>query len=131
MYYNTHLFFLELLRQFVINGTVLYYFGPFWNFLQPHWIISAHFRLFEPFRTIWDQFRAVLPQLESSRLNLSRTWAILAARQNGQTFFTPDANKTRGAKYLLKCFHQTTSRRNSEIPLLNRLSNNCSIFYAF
>ena len=67
--------------------------------------------------------RAGLPRLDSRRKKLARTWGERAARQHGQTFFTPNPVKTRGAKRFLEPYCRTNRRMKSAIPYITRLLN--------
>ena len=67
--------------------------------------------------------RAGLPRLDFRREQLARTWGERAAKQHGQTFFTPNPMKTRGAPRFLEPLCRTTRRRNSAIPYITRLLN--------
>ena len=67
--------------------------------------------------------RAGLPWLDTRRRELTRTWGERAAKQPGQTFFTPNQVVTRGAKRFLEPFCRTTRRRKSALPYITRLLN--------
>ena len=67
--------------------------------------------------------RAGLPRLDFRREQLARTWGERAAKQHGQTFFTPNPMKTRGAQRFLEPHCRTTRRRKSAIPYITRLLN--------
>ena len=67
--------------------------------------------------------RARLPRLDVRRKQLAKTWGERAARQHGQTFFTPNPTKTRGAKRFLEPYCRTKRRKKSAIPYITKLLN--------
>ena len=67
--------------------------------------------------------RAGLPWLDSRRLGLARTWGERAAKQHGNTFFTPNPARTRGAERFIEPNCRTSRRRKSAIPYITRLMN--------
>ena len=67
--------------------------------------------------------RAGSPRLDSRRLGLAKTWGERAAKQHGNTFFTPNPARTRGADRFIEPHCRTSRRRKSTIPFITRLMN--------
>ena len=67
--------------------------------------------------------RSGLTRLDFRRQELARTWGERAAKQHGNTFFTPNLAKTRGADRFIEPYCRTARRRKSAIPYITRLLN--------